>query len=174
MKIIPIAITIAILLPLNLSAEDFDNWYFAFLKSPANYSGEFFTPDGKRFGSSTGSIHGRLSSDGTEFVESGVYTYQPQNNTVSVTIRWSKDETGRLIGKYSDSEGLKISYTLEITSDKQFKAESKAPDGRTMATIGSLRAGGKVYTEETMRGSDGVIAFTSKNTLSKKNAENSN
>lgn len=160
-------IVIAILFPLKLSADDLGNWYFLFLKSKADYSAEFFSLGGKKLGSSTGSIQGELTPDGTEFVERGVYTYQPQKQSVTVKIRWSKDEKGRLIGKYSDSEGLKITYTLRITSDTGFKSESKAADGRTMETIGQLRDDGKIHTEETMRDKDGVVAFTSRNTIAR-------
>ena len=137
-----------------------------FGQEPPGMTAEVFAPG--IVSTEHGEFCSMFSADGKEFIESGVYTYQPQDTSTTVTIRWSKSKDGSLVGEYTDSEGLKIAYTLKITGDKSFKTESTAPDGRTLETVGHIDDDGKVHTKETMRAPDGTLAFSSKNVLSRK------
>ncbi len=156
-----------LLLPLTLSAGDFDNWYFAYLKSPCKVTGEAFSSDNKLFGAFSGTTVGEVTPDGKSFTQEFEYVYKPENHTAKGTIKWIKQKDGVFIGSAVDQNGTKVSVKMTFENPRRITKVAKLEGGRTVETIAQLEADKTIHVKDTARTKAGEIAFVTKSIIAK-------
>jgi len=154
-------------LPLYLSAEGFENWYFNFLKSRISVSSEHYSPDGTSLGSYTGTSKSKYSPRDGEYVVKSHYKYKSKKIKWSSIIRWTATTPANFNGIYSNSLGSKASCEIFILEDDLFEMNSMSADGTTVISSGQLKKDGKIYIEETMRSPAGNIVFVGRSVISR-------
>lgn len=160
------AFLVLCLLGQSLRADDFKNWYFVRLSQSASVSGELISPSGKKFGTFSGSVSGKLSPGGKAFVEKSKLSvkYQGEEDEVSSeSIEWSVAEGGRFAGKLMAKNGTVAHYKLTVEKDT-LTINSATADGRSMHTVGKKK-GDKISMEETVRTKAGKVVFVVKYTI---------
>ena len=139
-------ISLLFLLTTPLVAEDFDGWYFDYHAASVTITGEFFSPDGARTATVTGTRTGKLSPDGQSFTETSHYKFKPGDIKSSQSIEWKRaKKDGSFTGTSTDPKGVKVSYQLLLGDKNKLRIESKSLDGRTLIERGELKTDGKIY-----------------------------